>query len=199
MAFTYCTNCGEKIDMSVGKCPHCGQKIGEDYSYGREEYARRRIEDIRGDNTDRDSQQGRSGIGGEYYPPKEQGENRQGGFDPRAHGNGGRGDIPPMWQPMWRAPMPQRKRPISIGLVIFSVINIIFSCCTFSTLIFGVIALVYVIGAQNAKSYEEEVAKKKIALVLNIVGAVIGVISAVSFSVLFAEALAEMLKNGNIQ
>lgn len=199
MAFTYCTNCGEKIDMSVGKCPHCGQKIGEDYSYGREEYPHRRVEDIRGGDIGRDSQQGRSGMGGEYYPPSEQGENRQGGFERGPHGNGGRGDFPPMWQPMWRAPMPQRKRPVSIGLVIFSVINIVFSCCTFTTLIFGIIALVYTVGAQNARTDEEEVSKKKIALVLNITGAVIGVISAVSFSIAFAEVLAEMLKNGSVQ
>lgn len=41
MAFTYCTNCGEKIDDGEVKCPHCGHVRGQerDYSYGSESYS----------------------------------------------------------------------------------------------------------------------------------------------------------------
>ncbi len=40
MAFTFCTNCGEKIDDSEQKCPHCGHPKGADrsYRYGQEWY-----------------------------------------------------------------------------------------------------------------------------------------------------------------
>lgn len=31
MAFTFCENCGEKIDVSVSKCPHCGFARGGNY------------------------------------------------------------------------------------------------------------------------------------------------------------------------
>lgn len=202
MAFTYCTNCGEKIDMSEGKCPHCGQRIGEEHSYGREEYSDRKWNEERANEAPR----------GEYYPPENDGEYGQRGSDPRGQYNGGqrgpdpRGQYnggpnvpPPMRQPLYRAPMPQKKRPISVGLVIFSIINIVFSCCAFTSLLFGIIALVYTIGAQNARSDEEEVSKKKIALIINIVGIVIGVISMISFSVVFAEMLAEMIESGGIQ
>jgi hypothetical protein len=31
MAFTYCENCGEKIDFAETKCPHCGYVRGGEY------------------------------------------------------------------------------------------------------------------------------------------------------------------------
>ena len=36
MAFTFCTNCGEQIDISLEKCPHCGHPTGaqRNYTYG---------------------------------------------------------------------------------------------------------------------------------------------------------------------
>ena len=179
MAFTYCTNCGEKIDMSEGKCPHCGQTIGNDREYDRSEYTRQSSAPYESKSEDESAQRG------QYFPPDE------------AHGGGDR--IPPMWQTFFGAPVPPKKRPISIGLLILSIVNIVFSCCTMTTLIFGVIGLVYTVGAQNAKSESEEVSKKKIALIINIAGLVIGVLSAVSFSIVFADVLAEMLKNGSVQ
>ena len=90
------------------------------------------------------------------------------------------------------------KRPISVGLTVFSIINIIFSCCAFPSLIFGILALVNTVKAQNAESEEQEIAKKKIALVLNVVGAVLTLLSVMAFSVVFAETLAQYVANGSI-
>ncbi len=97
---------------------------------------------------------------------------------------------------MYRTPMQPQKRPISIGLLVFSIINIVFSCCTISSLVFGVLALVYTVNAQKAASEAEETSKKKTALVLNIVGIVLGIISMVSFSVVFMETIKEILSSG---
>ena len=39
MAFTYCTNCGEKFDDSEQKCPHCGHRRGDPVSFSEEKGA----------------------------------------------------------------------------------------------------------------------------------------------------------------
>lgn len=90
------------------------------------------------------------------------------------------------------------KRPISVGMLIFSIINIVFSCCTLPSFVFGIIALVYTVQAQNAKTDLEEASKKKIALILNIVGAVLSVLMLVSSVVLVMDAVAEIMANGGV-
>ena len=58
MAFTYCTNCGEKIDDSLEKCPHCNHLKGVDrvYGYTSESYGKKG--DTEGAGETRDSQSG---------------------------------------------------------------------------------------------------------------------------------------------
>ena len=90
------------------------------------------------------------------------------------------------------------KRPISVGMLIFSIINIVFSCCTLPSFVFGIIALVYTVQAQNAKTDLEEASKKKIALILNIVGAVLSVLMLASSVMLVMEAVAEIMANGGV-
>lgn len=81
MAFTFCTNCGEKIDDNEKVCPHCGHPKGADrsYRYGQEWYGNTENKD--NGNTDNGSGEqnrnpygqnpyGQNGQnGGQYQPP----------------------------------------------------------------------------------------------------------------------------------
>ena len=188
MAFTYCTNCGEKIDIDNAVCPYCGHRRAG-YSYGREAHSEPKdtfesyYEDSR---QNRDSYgENRNGYGnGPYGQTGGQGFNG-GGYRPE--------------RPLYRTPDSMRpKRPISVGLTVFSIINIIFSCCALPSLVFGILALVNTVQAQNAESEEQETAKKKIALILNVVGAALAIITLVSFCFVFADALAQYIANGGV-
>jgi uncharacterized membrane protein YvbJ len=56
--------------------------------------------------------------------------------------------------------------PSTTGQIVFSVVNIV----TGVAFVFGVIALVFAILANEAKSFEDAVAKLRVARILNIVG-----------------------------
>lgn len=158
MAFTYCTNCGEKIDINAPRCPHCGCVLHQEHSYTHEQYREQ-------ENTG-------------FNP-------NQGGFNPNQGG----------FNPLYRTPMHPVKRPISTGLLVFSIINIVFSCCVLPSLIFGIIALVFTIQAQSARNTEDEITKKKIALILNIVGVILAAATIVSSFIIIADTLPEILNN----
>lgn len=202
MAFTYCSNCGEKIDITNDKCPYCGHRLGGDYSYGNENSSPNGFDGERGGFSDFDgngSNFNGNGSNGEaphneYYPPRNEYTPPHNEYRP-PYGGQGNGQ-----NPMWRTPFdaPRKKRPISVGLVIFSIINIVFSCCTMTSFIFGIIALIYTVKAQNAKSDDEEIAKKKTALIINVAGAVLGILSMTSFFIVFADVIVEMLKGGTL-
>ena len=70
MAFTYCTNCGEKFDDDLPKCPHCGHIRGEERDY-------------RYQSENRSAQNGNGQNGN--------GQGSQGGYNPNGYGQGGYG------------------------------------------------------------------------------------------------------------
>lgn len=93
--------------------------------------------------------------------------------------NGGFGGYQP-WQP-------REKRKPSIGLIIFSVINILLgSCCAGS--IFGIIGLIFAITARDAATEEEEIRRKKISLAINIIAVILTVVFIISFAVGFMQS-----------
>ena len=80
-------------------------------------------------------------------------------------------------------------------MIVFSAINMFFGLFCIIGLVFGSLALAQTIGAHRARTDEEEVNKKKTALVLNIIGAVLTVVNIAAFIVGFiyaADALAAM-------
>lgn len=174
MAFTYCTNCGKKIDDSVEKCPYCGQPKGADRVYGYEEE-----KFGRGAGADGGSDRGGNPWeSGNSYG--QQGQNPYGNNGNPYGGNpweGGQGPYGGPWQP-------REKRKLSVGLLVFSIINILLgTCCAGS--IFGIIGLVFCITARDAVSEEEELRRKKISLAINIIAVVLTVVFIVSFAVGF--------------
>ncbi len=204
MAFTYCTNCGKKIDDSVEKCPYCGQPKGADrvYGYEDENFGRGAGADggsDRGGNPwesgNSYGQQGQNPYGNNGSPYGQQGQNPYGnngnpygqqrqnpyGGNPWEGGQGpyggGYGQNGGPWQP-------REKRKLSVGLLVFSIINILLgTCCAGS--IFGIIGLVFCITARDAVSEEEEIRRKKISLAINIIAVALTVVFIVSFAVGF--------------
>ena len=160
MAFTFCTNCGEKIDDSEKVCPHCGHVKGADrsYRYGQEWYG----------NTDNSNENKNNNDGSDGNNGSQQ-QNPYGQYQP-----------PFGQQTPWRQPNQQPQRQMSIALVIFSVINIIFGCCCIG-MVFGIVGLIFTLNARNAPTDAEEARRKKIALALNIVGLALTIIYAVVY------------------
>ena len=154
MAFTFCENCGEKIDFANTKCPHCG-------------YVR----------------------GGEYVPP----ENNRNENDPplwkTPDNAAGRGQyVPPFYGNPYVRYRPRIKRPVSKVLVVFSSINVFLGLFCLVGMIFGALALAQTIGAQHARTEDEEINKKKTALILNIIGTALTVVNVAAFIVGFVMA-----------
>ena len=224
MAFTYCTNCGEKIDDSVEKCPHCNHPKGVDrvYGYASESYGKKEntAENVSGETQngadsfgnresggqgggnpwDGSRQNGQGGYGQGGKNPWENGSSQNGygqngygqngyngqGRNPWEGGNGyGQGGP---WQSPYGGPygsspwQPRERRRISVGLIVFSVINILLgTCCAGS--IFGIIGLVFAITARDAATELEEIRRKKISLTINIIAVVLTVVFVVSFMV----------------
>ena len=186
MAFTYCTGCGEKIDTSNSFCPYCGEKNAQgDYSAQKEAY---------GENTPPHQDINHNSQNGGFYQQPNGGFYQQpnGGFYQQPNGGFYQQPNGTPFNPYFGVVRPQ-KRPISIGLLVFSILNMVLSCLVLPSFTFGIIALVYTIQAQSAKTAEEEIRKKKIALILNITGAALSVITIVSFSLMYADLIAEIL------
>ncbi len=227
MAFTFCTNCGNKIEDGVQKCPYCGHIKGAErtFNYAPESWKQtaenqqnppKSEQPLTPPPTDGNNAQSENGTQqppqNPQYPPYGNGANSQNpqgpygypGQNPNAgqygspYGNpyGGQGQNPygqnPYGQqnpfgnqpPRGQYPLrPVPDRPMSAGLLIFSIINIIFGCCCSIGMIFGVIALVYTINARQAPNDDEEIRRKKIALVMNITAVVLTAAFIVSFAI----------------
>ncbi len=225
MAFTYCTNCGEKIDDSVERCPHCNHLKGVDRAYGytSEDFGKKdSTERQNGQNTgaqggnpwengqnggqsgnpwendrsgnsytDGQNQNGRSG-GAQGGNPWENGQNK----NPWENNGNPYGQSGP-WQNPYGSPynngpgyggyqpwQPRERRKISVGLLVFSIINILLgTCCAGS--IFGIIGLVFAITARDAATEAEEIRRKKISLAINIIAVVLTVAFMISFAIGF--------------
>ena len=64
----------------------------------------------------------------------------------------------------------QRSRTLNLGMLIFSIINIVLGCCSCVGIIFGGAGVAFTLMAQNAQLDEDEERYIKIALVLNVLG-----------------------------
>ena len=174
MAFTFCTNCGEKIDDSEARCPHCGHVRGQDrsYNYGPETSGAFNSNENRqgnGYNGENGSRPWRTPDSDYNQGGYNQGGYSQGGYNPNGYNPNGYGQ-PPFYRPPFYM---QPKRPISVGLLIFSIINMVFGCCCMVGMVFGIIGLVLTITARTAPTEAQEINKKKTALVINIAGSVL--------------------------
>lgn len=237
MAFTYCTNCGEKIDDSVERCPHCNHPKGADrvYVYGSESFGKKDSTEGQGvqknpwENNQNKGEQGgnsfenqNSGSGqnnqnenpyeggsGQNQNPygngqgpygqngNQWGQNPYGQRNPWEGGQGGWNNGPYGGDPYnnngpygqnfgggYQPWQPRERKKLSVGLVIFSVINILLgTCCAGS--IFGIIGLIFAVTARDAASEAEELRRKKISLAINIIAVVLTVIFMISFAVGF--------------
>ena len=242
MAFTYCTNCGEKIDDSVERCPHCNHPKGVDrvYGYTSENFGKKENTEQQGQQENKNpweggqnpnSQNGAQGspyengnasFGGQNGNPYNGGQNPNGGTqNPWENGqnpygqNGnpyGNGQSRNPWEGSggpygqggpWQNPnggmgggpyyggnapwQPRERRNLSVGLIVFSIINILLgTCCAGS--IFGIIGLVFAITARDAATEEEEIRRKKISLAINIIAVVLTVAFIISFAIGFFQA-----------
>ncbi len=193
MAFTFCTNCGNKIEDGVEKCPYCGHVKGSErsYTYGQAEPSRPQTPTTSEENA---SQNG--GQTPENTPPQAPQENPYAN-NPYAGQNRspyGNGRYDPYGMPPpggFYRPVPDR--PMSIGLLIFSIINIVFSCCCSVGFVFGIIALVYTINARQSPTDEEEVRRKKLALIFNIAAVVLTVAFIISFAISYMANVTTLL------
>ena len=94
---------------------------------------------------------------------------------------------PPPYGGQFRRPQTQQ-RPLSVGLLVFSIINIVSGCCCVGS-IFGIISLIFTLSARDAATDEDEIKKKKTALVLNIFGIIISVLTVVVYYVALINGL----------
>ena len=228
MAFTYCTNCGERIDGDVERCPHCNYPTGKDrvYGYAQEEFGRKTekgdkgsFEDNKGSFEDNKSTFGenknsfgdnKSGSQGQrpWQTPNSQGGYGQGGYGQSGDGQRpwqtpGQNDGPYGQNPYNQGPYNQgpynqgpfgygqnpwgapQKRKASVGLIVFSILNILFG----SGIIFGGLGLFFAITARDSMSEAEEIRRKKLSLAINIIGVVISV-------VVYISIIAEFMASG---
>jgi len=272
MAFTFCTNCGEQIDISLEKCPHCGHPTGaqRNYTYGMDPTAvNRPQQNAQNGNTDApppggntengESSGNQSGFGGDAPSNNGQNQNPYGqnqnpygqnqnpygqnqnpygqnqnpygqnqnpygqnqnpygqdqrpyqtppygqnpyGQDQNPYGQNPYGQNPYGQNPygqnqnpygqdpfggLYKRPV-QQKRPLSTGLMVYSILNIVFGCCCFG-MIFGIIGLMLAFKAQNSLTDREEVGKKKLSLAMNIIGTVLTIVYVVVYVIVFIQA-----------
>ena len=98
MAFTYCTNCGEKFDDDLPKCPHCGHIRGEERDY-RYQSENRSAQNGNGQNGNGQGSQGgynpngygQNGYGQNGYGQGGYGQDNHGGYNPNGYGQNGYG------------------------------------------------------------------------------------------------------------
>ena len=86
------------------------------------------------------------------------------------------------------APQMQPQRTLNIGMLVFSIINIILGCCGCTGIIFGGAGLAFTMMAKNAKTDGDAANYNKIALILNIIGVITTILV---FVAAFAMGLAE--------
>ena len=72
-------------------------------------------------------------------------------------------------------------RPVNIGMLVFSIINLIIGFCTCTGFIFGGAGLAFTLMAKSAQRDEDAKRNDRVALVLNIVGVVISILMIVAW------------------
>ena len=81
-------------------------------------------------------------------------------------------------------------RPLNIGMLIFSIVNILVGCCGYTGVLFGIIGIVLVVVAKNASTDIEAMKYNKIAMVVNVIGIITNIVVFAALFVLgFTSAL----------
>ncbi len=84
----------------------------------------------------------------------------------------------------------QPKKEMNIGLLVFSIINLILGCCSCTGFIFGGAGLAFVMMAKNAKTDGDTDNYNKISMILNIIGVVLtAIVIVAAFAMGFIEGL----------
>ena len=190
MAFTYCENCGEKIDESSKFCPNCGySKAGAQaprngepqngaYTDGQNSYG-----NIGGNPNGYGNNQNPygnpNGYGNNQNPygnPNGYGNNQNPYGNPNGYGNNGQppyGNYPPYGN---RPPYGGQNRKMNTGIVVFAVIVI--ACFN---MLFGFLALMMAMKAPNEPTEELMEKKNRTAIILCVIGVVFGIIATVAY------------------
>ncbi len=195
MAFTYCTNCGEKFDDDLPKCPHCGHIRGEERDY-RYQSENRFAQNGNGQNGNGQGSQGgynpngygQNGYSQNGYGQGGYGQGNQGGYNPNGYGQNGYGQGG-YGQNGYNYsydnnPAPQSKRALNKGSLVFSIITLLIGIVSIGAF-FGGASLLLTIFAQNSKTDEDEKAKIKTAGILNVIGIVFGVLFLITYVMIF--------------
>ena len=251
MAFTFCTNCGEKIDIKAVSCPKCGLLTGVEqkelpnvpfnnqfnmnnvgYNFGQDQNNQNNQNQNPNGNNPYGNPNGNNPYGNQnnnqYGNPYgnqngNQYGNPYGNQNQNPYGNpyGNQNQNPygnqqgnPQWNNQqngnfnpytqneyrnfernmgynpqnYQNPFNRQNRKIrnlNIGLVIFSIINILLGLVSFVGLCFGIPALINVFNARYAKTDEEEIGYKKLSLALNIVSIVLLIVPVIFSLTLF--------------
>ena len=99
-------------------------------------------------------------------------QGNQGGYNPNGYGQNGYGQF---GQGMGYGNTPQ-KRPLNIGQLVFSIINIVLGSCCGIGFILGIISLVLTITATNARDDYDASSKLNTAKILNIIALILFII-----------------------
>ncbi len=194
MAIIYCAECGERFDSSLPKCPTCGwipQGFNNNAAFGvknsedepNESGSDNPKNPFGGqDGNDRNNPNGygQNGYGqgsqGGYNPngygQNGYGQGSQGGYNPNGNGQNGYGQF---GQGGGYGNTPQ-KRPLNIGQLVFSIINIVLGSCCGIGFILGIISLVLTITATNASDDYDASSKLNTAKILNIIALILFII-----------------------
>ena len=180
MAFTYCTNCGEKFDDDLPKCPHCGHIRGEerDYRYQSENRSAQNGNGQNGYGQGNQNGYNPNGYGQNGYGQGGYGQGNQGGYNPNGYGQNGYN------YSYDYNPAPQSKRSLNKGSLVFSIITLLIGIVSIGAF-FGGASLLLTIFAQNSKTDEDEKAKIKTAGILNVIGIVFGVLFLITYVMFF--------------
>ena len=172
MAFTFCTGCGKQLDDENRFCPHCGQK--------------RKIYFDQGVNEEGGFDGQQYGNSQQYGNPQQYGEENRYG---QPYGENERGDNPygqrgqynPQYRPQYNPDQAQRdggylggqlpplkpiapQRPLNIGLMVFSIVNLVMGMCCCFGLCFGIPGLIFTLMNRSAETDAEAKSIKRLLL-----------------------------------
>ncbi len=177
MAFTYCENCGEKIDDTNKFCPHCGHsKTGAPNAQHTSQNGNASTDgqNANGWNT---NSNGQNPYGNEQNPYGNQGGyGNQNTYGQNPYGNGQQppyGNYPPYGN---QPPYNGQNRKANTGVVVFSVIvTVCFS------MLFGIIALMMALKAPNEPTEELMEKKNRTAIIINVVGIIVSIFFSIAY------------------